>query len=127
MKPCHVFTCYFQGVKYESIDVKKATTMECTSEDMSRDVSKMTYTDITPHKEAVTEDKDKDKDLFMTSSTSLSTCTAAASEQVQCYVDPVGRGFRGRGQGRLRGRGEGGLGGSGSKGRRGFGGMIVYV
>ena len=69
-------------MKYESIDVKKATTMECTSEDMSMDVSKVTYTDITPHKEAVTEDKDKDKDLSMTSSTSLSTCTAAASEQV---------------------------------------------
>ena len=96
MKPCHVFTCYFQGVKYESIDVKKVTTMECTCEDMSRDVSKVTYTDITPHKESVTEDKDKDKDLSMTSSTSTMLRTAAASEQVR--MDPVGKGFRGYGE-----------------------------
>ena len=96
-KLCHVFTCYFQGVKYESIDVKKAITMECTSEDMSRDMSKMTYTDITPHKEAVTEDKDKDKDLSMTSSTSLSTCTAAASEQVQYVMWIQGGGGGGSG------------------------------
>ena len=56
-------------MKYEFIDVKKASAVDYTCDDMSMDVNKVLYAAMRPHQETVVKSKIKtDQDPCVTSS-----------------------------------------------------------
>ena len=70
----------FQGIQYESVDVKKTSTVDYTCDDMSMDVNKVLYAAVRPHQETVL--KDKDEDPSVTSSSCKSTGSYVPNETV---------------------------------------------
>ena len=76
----------FQGIQYESVDVKKTSTVDYTSDDMSMDVNKVLYAAVRPHQETVAKEKVKDnQDPSVTSSTTASQQVTIPNETVCCY------------------------------------------